>query len=214
VKHWKTIHFKPKRALITSIILSAIFLIINSNILVLFGYEEWNNGTHLFFCIPHKEYPATYWMNTYGQIHSVGLYSLAPFSLLAVADYFLVAKIYKRPPALEHDGPDQIRISLPGASRRARMNRTVLILNLLFIAFTLPIACASFFFDTLFASDWGVFIITLLDEASFTFHAGSFLINFFSNIIFRSEVALMFSKQVSSELPLTSTLVPTRGPKF
>ena len=164
VKHWKTIHFKPKRAFKVSIIMATFFLLLNSNILVLFGFETNLNGTHLLFCFKVDGFPATYWMSTYGQIHSVGLYSLIPFSVLSIANLVLIVKVFLKSkvfPKRANLNTDNHTSS--STNKFNKMNKNVLILTFLFIAFTLPIACASFFFDELFKTEWGNFLIILLD---------------------------------------------------
>jgi hypothetical protein len=152
-------------------------------------------------------------MNTYGQIHSIGLYSLAPFSILAVSTVLLLAKIYKQnganktQPSAARSPADTNR-----QSKFDKMNKTVVAITLLFIAFTLPVACASFFFNTLFASDWGVFIITLLDEVSFTYHAGNLFISYFTNTIFRKELNVMLRLESPVTGASTGLSVPPTKP--
>lgn len=72
-------------------------------------------------------------------------------------------------------------------SRNERMNKTVLSITFMFIAMTLPSACASFLFDTLLTTDYGNFIIVLLDCISFSYHGLNFIIMTFSNTMFRKE---------------------------
>ncbi len=220
-KHWKTIHFKPERAFIVSIVLSAFFLLLNSNILVLFGYEEWNNGTRLLFCFQVDGFPFTYWMNTYGQIHSIALYSLLPFFILALANLALVIKMNSRSTVSvkntrlpSHIPTSQAQVSLPIENKFGKMNRTVMIITLLFIVFTLPVACASFFFNTLFASEWGVFLIKFLNCVSFSYHAGTFFISYFSNAIFKNEVRRLFNKRVVSEFSIPVSSFVSRTTRF
>ncbi len=61
LKHWKTIYFKPRRAIITSIATTIFFLCTNSNILFTFGYEAWDNGTYNNFCFEVPGFPSTVW---------------------------------------------------------------------------------------------------------------------------------------------------------
>lgn len=68
-RHWKTIYFKASRAYWASGVLIAVILLLNVNILVLFGYEVDFNGTIVVFCFQVEGYPETDWMHTYGQIH-------------------------------------------------------------------------------------------------------------------------------------------------
>jgi hypothetical protein len=61
LKHWKTIYFKPRRAIIASIGTTILLLGTNSNILFTFGYEAWDNGTHYNFCFEVPGFPSTTW---------------------------------------------------------------------------------------------------------------------------------------------------------
>lgn len=72
-------------------------------------------------------------------------------------------------------------------SKNEKMNQTVLLMTFLFVAMTSPIACASFFFDELFPTHYGTFIITFLDCVSFSYHGLNFIIMAFSNKMFRKE---------------------------
>jgi hypothetical protein len=70
-KHWRSIHFKSHQALLVSIVLVLFFLIINLNILFLFGFEvatSSNNSTINVYCFEVIEHPNTTWMSTYGKV--------------------------------------------------------------------------------------------------------------------------------------------------
>jgi hypothetical protein len=195
------------------------------------------------FCFEVDGFPGTYWMNTYGQIHSIGLYSVIPFIILAVANIFLLKKTKKtnnnasatsaknqqdnasqavprlsivnfaqtvaglQPRASRGSLGSISQTNLSRANKFAKMNRTVAIITLLFIAFTLPVACASYFFNTLFATEWGSFLVTLLDEISFTYHAGTFFINYFSNALFKKKVDRLLGRQVAHEVSQIGTAI-------
>jgi uncharacterized membrane-anchored protein len=90
--------------------------------------------------------------------------------------------------------------SLTASSQKQRyekMNRMVIQMTLLFIGLTLPIASASSFFAELATTDWGLFVIVLLDCISFTYHGLNIAISYFSNVMFRNEVKrfLAFEKK-------------------
>jgi ABC-type transport system involved in Fe-S cluster assembly fused permease/ATPase subunit len=128
----------------------------------------------------------------------------------------LVAKTFAHSSAVSHQSSGQTTQTggVSGNQNKfGKMNRTVFIITMLFIVFTLPLACASFFFNTLFASDWGYFLINLLDCISFTYHASDFVISYLSNTIFRAEVNRLFNKQAAHEVSQTGSTMPTRTPK-
>lgn len=69
LKLWKTIYFTPKRAFASAIALIVIFVLLNINVIVLFGKELLNeNGTVVFvFCFKTND-PDTYWMSTWNTV--------------------------------------------------------------------------------------------------------------------------------------------------
>lgn len=205
--HWKTIYFKPKRAYLASGAVILLFLLINSNILFLFGYEANLNGTHLMFCFQVQGFPETYWMNTFGQVHFF-LYSIVPFLILGVCNVLLILKLKTRevrrarpsiPNLADTVRPSIISLAANTSSRSSRTNKVVIAITLLFIAFTIPLACASFFFNTLFLSDYRTFIVTLFDQISFTYHGCNIFITFFTNLVFKKEFYKLFNKHAVSE---------------
>lgn len=129
----------------------------------------------------------------------MALYSLIPFVMIALANFLLVMTVHVRrkrtvnnytQQITHQNNPSQVGgvvIGETSKQRNERMNQTVLLMTFLFIALTFPIACASFFFDILFATDWGYFIIVFLDCISFSYHGFNFIIMTFSNTMFRKE---------------------------
>lgn len=145
-------------------------------------------------------------LNHFDKVH-LAIYSILPFILIAIANSLLVYTIHKRKKVVgdltQITGIQSIDLRRPSVDprrksvykraqsisqqRNEKMNQTVFLMTLLFIGLTLPIACASFFFDQLFSTDYGVFIITLLDCVSFSYHGLNFIIMAFSNKMFRRE---------------------------
>lgn len=128
----------------------------------------------------------------------LALYSLVPFSLIALANTLLVLTMYARRRRSVANYTQQIThvtqqttttntMSENKKLRNERMNQTLLLMTFAFIALTSPIACASFFFDTLFTTDYGNFIIVLFNCISFSYHGLNFIIMTFSNTMFRKE---------------------------
>jgi hypothetical protein len=91
---WKALHFKSKQVHISLISVVAIIALINTNILIIFGYEELTNGTRLILCMSDESIPATYWMNTCGQVH-LFIYSIIPFVIITLSNSALIANVYK-----------------------------------------------------------------------------------------------------------------------
>lgn len=121
-----------------------------------------------------------------------------PFALIALANLLLVLTMYVRRRRsiasytlqithITQQTTTTTSMSETKRLRTERMNQTVLLMTFAFIALTSPIACASFFFNTLFTTDYGNFIIVLLDCISFSYHGLNFVIMTFSNNMFRKE---------------------------
>ena len=68
IKHWRTIYFKPKRAVIAISTLVVFFILLNLNILILFGYENKTNNSTEVICYDISIYPTTKWMSIWGQV--------------------------------------------------------------------------------------------------------------------------------------------------
>lgn len=200
LRHWKTIHFKVSRAYWTSGILVAVFLIFNINVLVLFGQEVDFNGTVIMFCYQVDGLPQTDWMSTYGKIHTY-LYSLVPFAILATSNIMLIFKIKSR--GVRISMADLSRQTQP-SNRTARTIRIVMAITILFIVFTLPVAVSNYFYYQLNLSDYGVFLINLFDEISFTYYAFFFFITFFTNLVFKKEVHKLMGKNAEATTHDTS----------
>lgn len=126
----------------------------------------------------------------------LAIYSLGPFCLITIANVLLVNLIMKR----KQIGRVQTvtvannftSSTYESKSKNSRMNRTVITMTLIFIAMTSPIAMASFFFSLLASTDYGVFIITLFDCVSFSYHGLNFVIMALSNKIFRNAFKKLF----------------------
>jgi hypothetical protein len=87
--HWRTVYFKPKQALIATIVLVLFFIVLNFNILILFGYEVKTENSTQTICYDHPLYPETKWMMIWGLSHLM-FYSVVPFVVLAVSNFALI----------------------------------------------------------------------------------------------------------------------------
>jgi hypothetical protein len=95
IKYWRRIYFGTRRAFIAAFILVIFFLLLNSSILVSFGYEINLNETHKqIICFYSEKYPSTKWMEQWGQAHLM-LYSIIPFILLGISNMFLLRKAFE-----------------------------------------------------------------------------------------------------------------------
>lgn len=139
----------------------------------------------------------------------LGLYSLVPFTVISISNFWLIYLIYKRKSIMKAalaSGKSSSK-----ASKHDRMNATVLIMTFLFIAMTSPIAMASFFFDTLFTTDFGMFIIVLVDFISFCYHGLTFLIMTLTNKIFYNECMRLFGASNKTPEPTNLSLSAMRS---
>lgn len=121
-------------------------------------------------------------------------YSLAPFLVLAIANLLLIRKIMSRKVVKMTTMSSTFTNakSTGKKSKSDRINKTVIILTLIFVMMTLPLASASFFFNQLVLTDYGLFIIVLLDCISFSYHGLNFILMAFSNKIFRKQYKKTF----------------------
>lgn len=198
-RHWKTVHFKVNRAYMVSILVVLFFLLLNTNILVLFGYEAKFNDTVAIFCFRVEGFPDTYWMDLYGKIH-LFIYSLVPFIILFISNLVLVLKLKSRrllsartSKVSTAETPRASMASTTSSSRSTRTIKIVVAITTLFILFTLPVACSAFFFTVLFQTDYGVFMVTLFDCISFTYFGCNFFISLYTNLLFKKELFRVFS---------------------
>nr|QVK45791.1 G protein-coupled receptor [Proales similis] len=194
VKHWRTIYFKESRPLLAAASLTLLILLLNSNVLFTFGLQiEANNQTQVI-CYTIPTYPSTQWMSIWGRVH-LATYSVLPFALIALFNIMLISNIYSRKKVRESNaasasGPKQtisLSTSPSQKNKMDSMSKTIVFLTLLFIAMTLPTAAASFFFNELFSTDHGLFIIYVCNTISFSYHGLNFFIYFLSNKRFRSQ---------------------------
>lgn len=183
-KAWNIIHFRSKQAIQLSIITIMFFALININILTEFGFETVENETTLMFCYKVEGYPKTYWMETYGQI-SLVVASLLPSIILIVSNIALVVRVRRRSRLTEPSTSQSIK-------RCSRLNNLVVVLTVVFMISTLPVSCAGFFFTQLFSTDWGIFLIAVLDCLSFTYSAFNFVITYMTNRRFKRQVKILF----------------------
>lgn len=118
------------------------------------------------------------------------LYSIVPFFTLTLIDLFLIYVT-----VLSHWNKFKASSIHTQKNMRKKLNmtRTVIILNLAFIITTLPSAIVSgYYFITLMNTDYGVLIITLCDNITFSFHSFNILTLYFSNKRFKKELRNVF----------------------
>lgn len=126
----------------------------------------------------------------------LGLYSLIPFLVLAISNFGLIYVLYYKKKSLTSRKFSSTSEKKDKHDRR--MNLTVLLMTFLFILMTFPIAMASFFFERLSTTNYGNFIIILVDFISFCYHGLSFIIMIFTNKIFYKECLKVFGVKKSS----------------
>ncbi|CAF1124331.1 unnamed protein product [Brachionus calyciflorus] len=188
IKNWKRVYFNSKKAYVLVLSLISFLIAINSNIIFTFGYDTILGNVSVSFCFEVEGFPSTKWMTIWGKVHLMS-YSVIPFIILFISNLLLIRKLLSRKP---------ISVSVINSNnskktrKNDRINRTVIGLTALFILMTLPLASASFFFTQLFSTDYGLFIIVLLDSISFSYHGFNFIFMAFSNKIFRQEYQKLF----------------------
>jgi hypothetical protein len=138
-------------------------------------------------------YYSIFWLIFFSKIHLI-LYSVVPFGLILVLNSLLILKMRSR--SLIYIKSFSLSNSSSRKSKRNSMNKTVIILTFLFILMTLPSACASYFFDQLFVSEHGRFIVALCDAISFSYHGLNFVVYFLTNRRFRRKL-MNVSKSLS-----------------
>ncbi|CAF0846824.1 unnamed protein product [Brachionus calyciflorus] len=207
VQHWRTIHFKPKRAYITVSCLVLFFIALNFNIFFTFGFEvdypievvknstEFNMTQNVtiqyvkrILCYGDRRFPWTSWMIDIGPLH-LTFYSLAPFAILGLANLLLITHLYttRKPHSGQSAQNDKKK------NKQDQMTKTIIYMTLLFIGITLPNATTTFFFNKLIITDYGSFLIRLFDMFSFSYHGLNFIVFYISNNRFRSEFKKLFS---------------------
>ncbi|CAF1033244.1 unnamed protein product [Brachionus calyciflorus] len=198
VQHWRTIHFKPKRAYVTVSCLVLFFIALNFNIFFTFGFEvdypivvvknstEFNMTQNFTFdyvrkqlCNGDPRLPWTMWMIDIAKLH-LAFYSLIPFVILSIFNLLLIKSLYKTS-LLIHGPNDSKRI------KQNQMTKTVIYMTLVFIVVTLSNATGTVLFNDLIVSDYGSFLIRLFDMMSFVYHGFNFILFYMTNIRFRNE---------------------------
>jgi ABC-type multidrug transport system fused ATPase/permease subunit len=125
IQSWKSVYFKSQQAFSVSIFVIVFFLLINSNILWLFGYETTTaNGTTVLFCFEVDGYEATRWMTYWGTAH-LFLYSVLPFLILAILNIILVSRIYRRKRAASSSQSMRNRYLSSARARRSRRSSDI-----------------------------------------------------------------------------------------
>jgi hypothetical protein len=69
-KHWKNVYFKKPRPLLFALALIAINMLMNSNIIVTFGWDGRLNQNESVssFCFEVDGLPSTHWMTAWGKV--------------------------------------------------------------------------------------------------------------------------------------------------
>ncbi|CAF0713623.1 unnamed protein product [Brachionus calyciflorus] len=204
VQHWRTIHFKTKRAHITVLFLVLFFIALHFNIFFTFGFEvdypievvknstvfnTTQNVTIEYFkkvlCYGERRFPQTNWMIDFAHLH-LAFYSIGPLVILVVSNILLIKHLYttRKPHATQNEKKK---------NKQDQMTMTIIFMTLLFalITFSSTIVLLSFSFFT----DYGSFIIRLVDILCFAYHGLNFLVFYVSNNRFRSEFRKLFKTE-------------------
>ncbi|CAF0724268.1 unnamed protein product [Brachionus calyciflorus] len=204
IQHWRTIHFKPKRAYITVTSLVLFFMAFNFNFFFTFGFEvdypievvknstEFNMTQNVtieyvkkILCYGDSRFPWTLWMNDVGRVHLV-LYSLGPATILFISNILLISHLYttRRPNGGNSAQNDKKK------NKQDQMTKTIIFMTLLFTLITLTSTIIMWVFT--FFTDYGEFLFRLTGVFIFAYHGLNFIVFYISNNRFRSEFKKLF----------------------
>nr|QVK45792.1 G protein-coupled receptor [Proales similis] len=198
-RNWRTVHMKPRRAVLVSSALAGFFLLLNSNILFTFAIEVTTNDTSKIFCFEILDYPESLWMMHWGRVH-LGLYSLIPFGCIAVTNTAMLIYLKFRRSKMNQNQVNPSNVhqttvnsstktgSSRSQSRNQAMTASIVLLTVLFIVMTLPSAYVSFAYGFLVSLDYGRTVILICDCITFSYHGLNFYIYFLLNRRFRQEL--------------------------
>jgi hypothetical protein len=222
IKTWKSVHFKPKRAVIAASFLAGFFIFLNAHALVLFGHsstpplqsenQTTNNNTSAdvitIQCYTIDDEPTTYWMATWNLVHSF-LYSYVPFVLLTITNVCLLISISKsnnrnnmitinanRPVSMIAMNSPFAAVVAPRVTTKSSKEKSltimVIAMTLIFICMTCPGAIGSIYYDSLIQTEFGTLVLYLLDALTFSYHGFNIFILILTNKKFRCEFKEMF----------------------
>jgi hypothetical protein len=205
---WKSNYFKGHRVYIYATCLLLLLAAFNLNQIFTNGYVTVVNGTEKVGCYGSSPIDSS-WYNTWGKVHTF-TYSIVPFVILLVFNILLILEV-------STSRVSQSSANSSSSRKKVQMSVTVIVLAVSFIVLTLPGAVISgFFFGTFIVTNEGYFLILLLDSITFSYHAFSFFILYFSNKKF-SEVLKSFSslhiysKFTTSIIKVSEKNIPTNS---
>ena len=188
ISQWKTIYFRPKRAFLTALAITALIMIVAIQIPITFGTLMTINGTSVEACFTIDN-PSIPWMNTWSTVHAF-IYSYIPFMLLALTDALLIR-------FLKRNRRRVSSVSSAASSSRkndkSSVNRLVISLTILFITLSLPGTISSAYYTQFIVTDVGEMIIFLFDGIAFSYHAYNIIILSLTNKKFFTELKLLFN---------------------
>nr|QVK45790.1 G protein-coupled receptor [Proales similis] len=194
INHWRTVHFKMQQAVRVSILLIIIILLLNSHMLLTYGVERQEGNQSVTYCYSRSDIPETEMTHIWNIAH-LGLYSLGPFLLLVIFNSLLIRETLSRSSATAQQLNQLVvaplcaqRVSATRRYRFTALNRTVILITVLFFLMTLPCAGITFFYDRLLNWQYGTLVITFFGELSFSYHGFTLVIIYFSNSRFRKEL--------------------------
>ena len=141
------------------------------------------------------------------------MYSYVPFSLLALANFLLIFSLRNRG-KIGHQSSSAAAATTTGTaannvssknSKEKSMNRTVIIITLLFIALTCPGAIGSIYYNSLVRTKVGQLILFFLDSLTFSYHGLNFIILLLTNKKFEAEFKAIFYKLFNNKSARSTT---------
>ncbi len=204
VNNWNKIYLNSKRAILVGLLPVFILALLNFNILFTFGVDIITvNNTQLIQCYSTDLDPKSKWMDVWGTVYSI-FYSLIPFVLLLLSSLLLIYEINKKTRLVANHQ------SVSRHENNKSLNKTIVLIAILFIIMTSPGAIVTSFLNAFLQSsgDLGNFVIEICDCITFSFHALNFLILLLTNKRFAKEVKNHYLGQISTNTnlsPLTKT---------
>lgn len=116
------------------------------------------------------------------------MYSVIPFGIIFIFNLLLIYKTLKRK-------INPSNTVSPSTIKKKAMTRTVMIITLGFIVFTLPSAViGSYFVNDLYYTLYGRVIIFICEAISFSYHSYNFFLYYAFNKQFREECRSMIGR--------------------
>jgi hypothetical protein len=190
IKNWRTIHFSPKRALISCIVIVFFIFSLNIHLVATINYEKPPNNTLDGGCYSDKMHDIWQFVHLY-------MYNIIPFVLLSITNGLLIYRTCKTGTKTSTE---------QNKSKKKMMTLFIIIMTLFFIILTLPSSIAGgYFLKVLLSTDAGYTVLFFCDCLAFSYHAFNIIVLYFANKQFKRELKVM----ILSGLGRKNVIFPT-----